>query len=139
MEGLDFSGYGVEISAEELLEVNPDIIVVNGARSQQVYADLMADETLSQLDAVTSGQVYIVPNGIHTWSGTGPECILYIQWLAKTLHPDLFTDVDMHKVIQDFYSTFYFTDFTDEEVNAMEAGFPSLEAWQQATSTAAAA
>ena len=136
--GSDLSGYGAEISVEELLEINPDIIVVNGSACQQVYADLLADPVLSKLTAVTSGQTYIVPVGVHTWSGTGPECALYIQWLAKCIHPDLFTDVDMHQVIKDFYADFYFTEFTDEEVDAIEAGYASLDAYRAAQAPAAA-
>lgn len=132
------SGYGAEITAEELLKIDPTYIVVNGASSQQVYADLMADETLSGLSAVQNGNVFIVPMGVHTWSGTGPECMLYIQWLAKALYPEQFADVDMHKTIQDFYSEFYFTDFTDEEVDAMMAGYASLDAYQAAQAQKAA-
>lgn len=127
------TGLNAEISVEQIVELNPDIIVVTGGSEIEVYNNLLADETLSKLPAVANGKVYLVPSGIHTWTGTGPESALYMMWLAKTFYPDKFADIDMSKRIQDFYEQFYHTKFTDDEIKAIEAGYNSLKDYQEAS------
>jgi iron complex transport system substrate-binding protein len=39
------------------------------------------------------------------------------MYLAKTFHPDKFTDIDMVQETKDFYSKFYGYELTDEQAN----------------------
>ena len=47
----------------------------------------------SQLDAVKSGRIHIVPNGAMAWAYNGPEAYLAMQFFAKAIQPELFTDL----------------------------------------------
>ena len=40
-----------------------------------------------------------------------------MEWLAKTLYPDRFTDINVVNETKDFYRTFYHYNLTDEEAN----------------------
>ena len=40
-----------------------------------------------------------------------------IEWLARTLYADRFTDINMVNETRDFYRTFYHYKLTDEEAN----------------------
>jgi iron complex transport system substrate-binding protein len=37
----------------------------------------------------------------------GLQKILLVEYMSKTLHPDLFADLDMAAEVQDFYRTFF--------------------------------
>lgn len=36
-------------------------------------------------------------------------------WMAKKLYPEKFNDVDMHKIVNGWYRTFYRTDYQGED------------------------
>ena len=52
--------------------------------------------------------------GVFFWDA-GIQKILYLVYIAKTIHPDLFEDVDMKEMLVDFYAQFYDYDLTDDE------------------------
>ena len=47
------------------------------------------------------------PYGTFNWDRYSTEEALQVLWAAKTLHPQKFTDIDMVKETQEFYSTFF--------------------------------
>ena len=104
------------------MNINPDYIVVYGLHAYDAYDDLMGNEVLAGLDAVQNGKVYFCPKGGQPMNGTGVENVMYIQWQAQLLYPELFEDIDMHQVVKDFYSTYMGHDFSDSDVDAMLAG-----------------
>jgi hypothetical protein len=82
------------------------------------YADaqsILEDPTFASTDAVANGAVYLSPAGVMEWD-TGSECVLNVLYLAKTLHPELFEDVDLVAEVQECYATFY-----DTELDAAQA------------------
>jgi len=48
------------------------------------------------------------------YSSEGP---FLMEYIAKKLHPELFTDLDMTKEVKDYYKRFYGYDLTDDEAN----------------------
>lgn len=111
--GADIEGSSwVEISYEQLLSMNPDIIVVptnsfaNGAPDFAVE-DLLADPQLSEVTAVKNGAVYQMTIGFEAWDSPAPSGILGVKWMLKTLHPDLYSNDDFVADVQAFYETFY--------------------------------
>lgn len=110
----------IEVTPEQLIEWNPDYIFVDHAGSSgNATAESAISEALSSGDfnnvaAVQADQVYATPTGVFFWD-SGIQKILYLVYIAKTIHPDLFEDVDMKDLLIDFYSQFYDYELTDDQ------------------------
>jgi iron complex transport system substrate-binding protein len=117
------------INYEQLLQWNPDIIIIDHAPdlpdpsasstsntpgASAVYDQIMNDPQFQAVNAVKNNQVYLSPTGAFFWDA-GQQGILQLQWMAKIFHPDLFTDLDMQTMLKDFYHRFYAYDLTDEQ------------------------
>ena len=111
-----------EITAEQLLELDPDVIIVGTNNRAAGYDALMSDAALAALTAVKDGAVYKTPQGTLPWDTYGPEQAMAVLWMAKTLYPDLFEDIDLKAEMTDFYKTFYDYDLSDEYAELMLAG-----------------
>lgn len=112
--------YGRDITYEQLLRWNPEVIIISENEGKFMTVDQVKNNTqISSLKAVKDGQLYECPIGAFWWDRPSPEAILGIEWLAKTLYPDRFADVDMVKETKGFYKTFYHYDLSDEEANAI--------------------
>ena len=102
----------VDISYEQLLAMNPDIIVVptnsmaNGAPDYTVE-DLLADPQLSEITAVKNGAVYQMTTGFEAWDSPAPSGILGTLWMLKTLHSDIYSAEQFAADVTEFYETFY--------------------------------
>lgn len=117
-----FEGKNVEITIEEFLNLNPDIILIGAQTQAEVFDQLISDEILSELDAVKNEEVYRLPQGLFPWCRTGPEAAIHVIWAGKFLHPELFEDIDMKIVTKDFYKEFFGTDVPDEYIDEILAG-----------------
>ena len=111
--GADIEGTSwMEISYEQLLTMNPDIIVVptnNWANNSPDFTveDVLADAELSEVTAVKNGAVYQMTVGFEAWDSPAPSGILGVKWMLKTIHPDLYTEAEFVADVQEFYQTFY--------------------------------
>ena len=98
--------YWVEISYEQLLAWNPEVIVLASDATYTVE-DVMADPNLKDCAAVKSGRVYQMPGKAEAWDSPVPSGILGSVYLAGKLHPELVTESDSASLIDEFYKTFY--------------------------------
>ena len=102
----------VDISYEQLLAMNPEIIVVptntmaNGTPDYTVE-DILADAQLSEITAVQNGAVYQMPIGFEAWDSPAPSGILGTLWMLKTLHPEIYSAEQFAADVTEFYETFY--------------------------------
>lgn len=110
------------VTMEEILSANPDVIIVATQNAQPIIDEIMNDPAWSTITAVQNGQVYANPVGTFLWSRYSCEEALQVLWVAKTLHPDLFENLDMVKEVCDFYQTFYGYEMTEAEAELMLAG-----------------
>lgn len=102
----------VEISAEQLLKWNPDFILIPqyaGSTPEDIYSD----GRFQGLKAVKNKQVLWFPSKLNPWDYPSPQAVLGIKWLAQTLHPDLYKDVDMTVEANNFFKQFYGKTFTE--------------------------
>lgn len=93
-----------EVSVEQILQWNPDVIVVGLPTDKQA---ITSDPRLRGVKAVADGKVLLNPAGTIIWMYYGSEEALNIQWAAKQLHPDLFPTLDIAAVTTDFYKQFF--------------------------------
>ncbi|MGB3539981.1 MAG: ABC transporter substrate-binding protein [Mesorhizobium sp.] len=103
-------GYG-KVTMEQILAWDPDVIIVQG-RYEPVAKEIRSDPAWQPVAAVRNDRIYVTPEYVKPWGHPVPESIALGEiWMAKVLHPDLFKDVDMDKIAQEFYRTFYRTNY----------------------------
>lgn len=98
--------YWTEVSYEQLLAMNPDVIVLPCEASYSVD-DVLADAQLAEVTAVKNGAVYAMPNSFEAWDSCIPSGVLGTLWLLATIHSDLYSMDEMRTEAAEFYSTFY--------------------------------
>lgn len=118
----DFEGRNLEITAEKLLTIDPEYILIGAQKQADVYDQLMVDPLLTGLSAIKNNKVYRIPQGIFPWCRTGPEAAIQVIWAAKLLYPDQFEDVDMAATAKSFYKEFYGYDVSDDVIGGIMAG-----------------
>ena len=113
-------GSNIEVTAEQIIEWNPDYIFVDHAGSsgnasaEDAIAEALSTGDFNNVTAVKNDQVHATPTGVFFWDA-GIQKILYLVYLAKNLHPDLFEDIDMKKTLIDFYEKFYDYKLSDDQ------------------------
>lgn len=110
------------ISEEIILKQDPQVIVVGGLQQAAAMEALQANKVWAEITAVKEGKVFVSPIGVFPWPRFGIESVLMIPWLASTVYPDVFTDIDMVEVTRDFYKQFAGVELTDEQIGYMFQG-----------------
>lgn len=114
LEGKYFAGL------EQILLWDPDVIIVN---ETGVANYILTNNQWAPLQAVKNHRVLQMPNGISRWGHpSSPETPLAVLWLAKTIYPDRFADLDMVAETRYFYKEFFGFDLSDETVNKILFG-----------------
>lgn len=121
-------GSRVQISAEQLLAWDPDVIIVNGEPKSNMTGNSAAEAILNNPDyaslkAVQNGQVYGTPNAPFSWVDRppGPNRIIGIRWLSGLIYPD-YLNFDVDEEVKEFFSLFYHVDLTDEQLENLYNG-----------------
>ena len=115
-------GSMIEITAEEIVAADPDIIIVGGADNQKAVEKIYADPVFAGLKAVKDKKVYGNPKGVFSWDRYGAESALQILWAATIVQPELFKDVDVKAQTKAFYKKFMNYDLSDAEFDYIPKG-----------------
>jgi iron complex transport system substrate-binding protein len=121
-------GNRIATDAEQLAAWNPDWIFIDhcgmsgsgDASADAVAARAYANPKYAGLTAIQKEQVVLTPSGVFYWD-MGLQKILLVEYMAKTIHPELFEDLDMAAEVQDFYTTFFGYPLTYEQAEAILA------------------
>ena len=82
----DIEGSGrIEVSYEQLLAMNPDIIIIPPEADFGIR-NILYDPNLSQLTAVRNRRVYKMTPEYEAWDSPIPSSILGAKWLTRILH-----------------------------------------------------
>lgn len=97
------------VNFEQIAAWNPDqVFIINYFSDvEATVAQLKADPQWQGLKAVQAGQLYAFPKDYYSWDQPDTRWILGLTWLAKTIHPDRFADLDMTQEIGGFYQQLY--------------------------------
>ncbi|WP_373264728.1 ABC transporter substrate-binding protein [Hungatella hathewayi] len=111
------SGGGSEVSFEQVLLWNPDLIIVD---SQKLYDTLTADPMWQELDAVKNGKIFKIPTAPYSFMSSPPSVnrMIGIEWLGNLVYPEIYTS-DIREEVKNFYQLFYHIDVTDEKLEAI--------------------
>lgn len=119
MSELD-AGNHTQIDFEQLAAWNPDYIFIDhGGMNDRSSVEEISESAgksarYGAINAVKDGNVYLTPSGVFYWD-MGLQKILLVEYMAKTLHPELFRDLDMNGEVREFYSTFFNYELTERE------------------------
>jgi iron complex transport system substrate-binding protein len=113
----DVKGNMQQITFEQLQAMNPDAIIIGGTMKDK--DTIMNDPKWQALKAVKDGKVYVNPKGVFPWDRYGAEEALQIQWAAKTLYPDLFTNLNINEELKQFYKNYFDYSLTDDDVESI--------------------
>ena len=102
-----------EYSAEDILAWNPDVMITSSAK---VTEEVKADARFAKITAVADDAIYKIPTVAHVWGNRTPEQPLTIMWLMNKLYPELMPTETLAEEIGDFYSRFFKTDLTPEQI-----------------------
>ena len=102
--------YG-EVSKEQILDWNPDIIVVHGALlyvRQQLIENVLSDPDIQSVSAIKDKRVYYTKGPFTGWDpATGVAETFY---MAKLFHPDKFEELDVEKECNEILERVYGVD-----------------------------
>ena len=60
-----------------------------------------------------------MPLGIYRSFTPGADTPVTLQWIAKTVHPELFEDVDIDQVTKDYFADVFNFEVGDEQLEKM--------------------
>ncbi len=108
------SGGGSEVSFEQLLLWQPDIII---ADSDALYQTITTDKVWAELNAVKEGKVYEIPSVPYSFMSSPPSVnrMIGIQWLGNLVYPQLY-NVDIKQEVKNFYELFYHVSLDDAQL-----------------------
>lgn len=121
-------GSRVQISAEQLLAWDPDVIVVNGEPKADKSGSSAAEDILSSPDyaslkAVQDQKVYGTPNAPFSWVDrpAGPNRLIGMRWFSALIYPE-YIKCDINEEIHKFFDLFYHVDLSDEQLENVLKG-----------------
>ena len=103
-----------EVALEQIVAANPAAIVAMNRRDADA---ITASPRWASVDAVVHHRVYVNPKGMFWWCRETSEEALQFLWLAKTLYPQRFADVDMRRETRDFYRQFFGITLSEAQLN----------------------
>ena len=113
-------GTGNEVSMEQILTWNPDVVVF---APESIYATVQDDAAWQSVTAIKNGAYYEVPFGPYNWMGFPPSVQRYLgmMWLSKVLYPDATVQYDLFDDVHEYYELFYHCDLTRAQYDALVA------------------
>lgn len=108
-------GGGNEISQEELLALNPDVIIFGPG---SIYDSVAENPAFAELKAIKEGKYVEVPSVPYNWVGFPPSVNRFMgaQWLGKLFYPEVF-DYDLKERITEYFDLFYGYELSEDEYN----------------------
>ena len=121
-------GSRVQISAEQLLAWDPDVIVVNGEpkadkSGSSAAEDILSNPDYASLKAVQDQKVYGTPNAPFSWVDrpAGPNRLIGMRWFSALIYPE-YIKCDINEEIHKFFNLFYHVDLSDEQLENVLKG-----------------
>ncbi len=105
------------VSFEQIAQWDPQVlfIVTYTYDPSPEEAEIMIrnDQLWPDISAVKNNRTYSFPDdcgnnhAMGSWDSPGSRWVLGFKWMAKTLHPDLFHDIDLRGEAKYFYTNWY--------------------------------
>lgn len=111
--GENLNGRWANISAEDIILLDPDYIVLGSTFGASTVESVLSDPALQSVTAIKNKNVYNFPSTLGWWDFPLPQSVLGIIWTAKTIHPDIFEDIDIKETADSVYKYIYGYTYTE--------------------------
>ncbi len=112
------------VTMEQVYAWNPQHILItnfNSAQPKDLLENTVGSYDWSGIDAVVNGKVDKMPLGMYRSYTCGADTPVTLLWMAKTVYPALFEDVDITEETKAYYKTVFGVELTDEQANRIFA------------------
>jgi len=112
------------VSLEQVYAWNPAKILItnfNSAQPETLYNNETGAYDWSGIDAVRNHKVYKMPLGMYRSYTCGVDTPVTLLWIAKTVYPELFADIDITAETRDYYREVFGIELTDEQAEMIFA------------------
>lgn len=109
----ELRGYWHDVSIEQLLVWNPDVILIAPYGTLQP-ADLLENPDWASIRAVQQERVHRMPRVVAPMDTPVPDSLLGVLWMVGRLYPG-HVSLDLADEAERFYTTYYGIDLTEEE------------------------
>jgi iron complex transport system substrate-binding protein len=114
----------VKVTMEQIYKWNPNTILITNFNTfypEDLYTNAVGSYDWSGIDAVRDHKVYKMPLGMYRSYTPGIDTPITLLWMAKTVYPDLFSDIDITEKTIEYYKTIFGITLTDEQANSIFA------------------
>ncbi|HZK01865.1 MAG TPA: ABC transporter substrate-binding protein [Anaerovoracaceae bacterium] len=115
----------IDISAEQVIGWDPQVIVINGEPSKNLSPRGAADKfkedmRYKNVQAVENGKVYPIPKYPFSWFDRPPGVnrLIGIYWLADILYPE-HANLNVEHEMQEFYTLFYHMELEKDQIDVL--------------------
>lgn len=96
-----------QVNMEDILRWDPQVILVQD-RYRQVADEIRGSASWSNVAAVRDKRIYVTPEFVKPWGHPTPESMALGElWMARTFYPDAFAGLDLERLVNSYYQTFY--------------------------------
>jgi iron complex transport system substrate-binding protein len=110
----------VQVSKEQILKWNPDVIIVSSDSdmTHRAYNTILNSESWEKIKAVKNNEVYEVPYMPYDWINRPPSVtrMIGIKWLGNILYPEIY-DYNINTEIKEFFNKFYHLELEDNQIH----------------------
>ena len=114
----------VTVNLEQVYEWNPGVIFMtnfNTAQPEDLYNNTVGTYDWGGIQAVQDQRVYKMPLGMYRSYTPGIDTPITLLWMAKTVYPALFEDIDVTQRAIDYYQEVFGVTLTAEQVEQIFA------------------
>ena len=115
---------GAPVNLEQVYAWNPDAILITNFTQVQpagLLSGKVFEDDWSGIKAVKDGRVYKMPLGMYRSFLPGVDTPITLLWLAKTVYPTRFEDIDITSFAKEYYSDVFGVELTEEQIESIFA------------------
>ena len=114
----------VTVNMEQIYKWNPDTVFITNfttAQPSDLYNNSVGSYNWSAINAVKNKKVYKMPLGMYRSYTPGVDTPVTLMWLAKTVYPEKFSDINITNETKKYYKTVFGVTLTDKQANSIFA------------------
>lgn len=114
----------VAVNMEQVYTWNPDKILMTNfttAFPEDLYNNTIGNYNWDGIKAVENKEVYKMPLGMYRSYTPGADTPVTLLWMAKTIYPELFEDIDITEYTIDYYKAVFDITLTEEQAESIFA------------------